>query len=171
MSLKNRFKQQPTGLQDKVLNFLKKQSYSIIVGEAGSSKDWICLFYALNALYEKEITKIIISKPLIEVGSSIGFLPGADADKFKPYEESLLEIVQGLLGHAECSKLINAKQIVFKPLQFIRGSTYDDCCIILSEAQNATLHQLITLMTRKGSNAKIFLNGDLLQADIPNSGL
>lgn len=94
----------------------------------------------------------------------------SEKDKFAPYAESMLEIVRLLIGPAETSKLENAKVISFEPIQFMRGSTYDHSCVILSEAQNANLHQLITFLTRKGKTSKFILNGDFLQADIKDSG-
>lgn len=94
----------------------------------------------------------------------------SEKDKFKPYAESMLEIVRLLIGPAETSKLENSNLISFEPLQFMRGSTYNHSCVILSEAQNATLHQLITFLTRKGKTSKFILNGDFLQADIRDSG-
>lgn len=171
MSVKNRFKVNPTRLQENVFDFLNQgHPYSLIVGEAGTGKDFCSIYHALTMLYNKDIAKIILVKPLVEVGSSIGYLPGAEKDKFAPYAESMLEIVRLLIGPAETSKLENAKVISFEPIQFMRGSTYDHSCVILSEAQNANLHQLITFLTRKGKTSKFILNGDFLQADIKDSG-
>ena len=171
MSIKNRLKLHPTPIQIPVISSINNAEFTVLTGEAGSGKNFISLYYALSSLYNKDVEKIIISKPLVEVGRSIGFLPGLVSDKYAEYSRSLLEIIDKLIGTQEKNKFINDKKISFEPLQFMRGDTYNNACIILSEAQNATLHQLISFLTRKASTSKMILNGDLLQSDISNSGL
>ncbi len=171
MSVKNRLKLHPTSLQSQVLSSISDNEFTVLTGEAGSGKDFISLYFALYSLYNKDVERIIISKPLVEVGRSIGFLPGDKKEKYEDYARSLYNILDSLLGPQEKNKLINNNTISFEPLQFMRGDTYSNACIVLSEAQNATLHQLISFLTRKASTSKMILNGDLLQADIPNSGL
>jgi phosphate starvation-inducible PhoH-like protein len=164
------FKLSPTKLQKEVINFLRSYDIAIIEGEAGTGKDFCSMYYALLALKEGNFEKILISKPAVEAGKSIGFLPGTKDDKLSVYMKSILNNCEKLIGVEEVRKLLNAEKIVFESIGFSRGDTYDNSIIILTEAQNCTLHELITFTTRVSSTSKLILNGDTLQADIKNSG-
>lgn len=164
------FKMSPTKLQKEVINFLRSYDIAIIEGEAGTGKDFCSMYYSLLALKEGNFDKIIVSKPAVESGKSIGFLPGDKDEKLGPYIKSILRNCEKLIGIEELRKLLNAEKIVFENIGFSRGDTFDNSIIILTEAQNCTLHELITFTTRVASTSKLILNGDNLQADIKNSG-
>jgi len=155
--------------QKEVVNFLRENEISILVGEAGTGKDFMQMYRAIDGLKKKEFEKIVLIKPCIEVGKSMGYLPGESNDKTAPYEKSFFENIGKLVSKDEVQKLRN--RIVFEPLNFIRGNTWDYSAVILSEAQNCTLHELVTITTRLSSSSKLYINGDLFQSDIRNSGL
>lgn len=152
--------------QKQVINFLRENEVSIIFGEAGTSKDFCCLYRALEALDTKEHSELVLIKPIVEVGQKIGFLPGDEMDKAEPYERSFKDNILKMIGKVNYTK--HKKNIKFEPISFMRGNTYEYSSVILTEAQNCTLHELITVVTRVSKNSKIFINGDLLQSDIGN---
>lgn len=156
-------------IQKPVVNFLKENEVSVLIGEAGTAKDFCQLYRAIDGLYHKEFDKLVFIKPMVEVGKSMGFLPGDTNDKLSPYEQSFkANLIKMVNTHA----LINMKsKIEFRPINFLRGNTWDDSVIILSEAQNCTLHELITVCTRLSDSSKLYINGDPDQSDIRNSGL
>lgn len=168
----NQIKTELFPIQKPISEFLRKNEVSIITGAAGSSKDHICLYTALEYLIEKKNTydKIIISKPIVEVGRSMGFLPGTTDEKIDPYRRSFNEIVNTIIGNGEDVRTKTLKKkIEFVPLNFVRGNTFKNAIVILSEAQNCSIHELISFITRLDKSSKMFLNGDLFQSDIGNS--
>lgn len=156
-------------IQNPVVNFLKQNEISVLVGEAGTAKDFCQLYRAVDGLHHKEFENLVFMKPMVEVGKSMGYLPGDEKDKLSPYEQSFKA---NLIKMVNSHQLINLKsKIKFEPINFIRGNTWDYSVIILSEAQNCTLHELITICTRVASTSKLYINGDPDQSDIRNSGL
>jgi len=169
----NLFKTDLFEIQKPISNFLKSNEISIITGMPGSGKDFICLYTALELLISKEVEKIVLTKPIVEVGKSMGFLPGDLNEKLDPYRKSFDDIIQTIIGKQDfqATKRIKNK-ISFEPVNFIRGNTFKDSVVILSEAQNCTLHEIISFMTRLDKSSKMFINGDMMQSDIGSkSGL
>lgn len=162
----------PSEKQKGVVNFLRSNMISIIEGEAGTGKDFCCLFYALDEIRNgsKGFDKIVITKPVVEVGKSMGFLPGPEQEKTDVYSQSFGDNLIKMVGIEEARKITNAKKLEFSPINFCRGNTIDNAIVILSEAQNCTLHELVTFTTRISDSSRLLVNGDILQADIRNSG-
>lgn len=156
--------------QKPVANFLRQNSVSILIGEAGCAKDFIQMYRALEGLKDGEFKKIIITKPIVELGSKIGYLPGLD-EKFSNYERSFYESISKILGKENINNV--KSKIQFEHIGFLRGNTFpESSVIILSEIQNMTLHEIISYVTRVPESSKLFINGDLNQSDLGNrSGL
>lgn len=160
-----------TKLQKAVINFFRSNNISILTGDPGTSKTFCSIYYALMMLRDDAIEKIVISKPLIEVGSSIGFLPGSEEEKTSVYLDSYINIFKKIIGEGAYRSLVNGKKIVFQPVNFVRGDTFENCLVIMDEAQGLTLHELITFSTRLHENSQMLILGDEFQADIKRSGL
>lgn len=156
--------------QKPVANFLRENNVSIILAEAGCSKDFVQMYRALEGLQDGEFRKIVVTKPIVEMGRSVGFLPGLE-EKFEPYEKSFYDNVSKILGRENVTA-IKAK-IIFEHIGFQRGNTFpEQSVVILSEAQNMTLHELISYVTRLPKSSLMFINADPLQSDIgKQSGL
>ena len=166
----NIFKMGLKPIQKPVVNFLRSNEISIIFGDAGTGKDFCCMYRAVEGLIKGEFEKIIIIKPIVEVGKGIGFLPGEISDKVAPYQKSFYENLNRMLDKNAVNSIKG--KIIFEAANFIRGNTFsDNSCVIVSEAQNFTLHELVTITTRLDDTSKMFINGDVFQADIKNSGL
>jgi phosphate starvation-inducible PhoH-like protein len=156
--------------QKEVSNFLRSNDISIVIGMAGCAKDFVQLYRAVDALLNKEIEGIVITKPIVEVGKSIGFLPGEANEKTAPYERSFYENLEKLVGKQTAASL--KPKITFEHVGFVRGNTFKERnIVIISEIQNFTLHELITYVTRLPESSKLFMNGDPDQIDIKNSGI
>lgn len=157
--------------QKPVANFLRENNVSILLGEAGCAKDFIQMFRALEGLNDGEFERIVITKPIVEMGRSVGFLPGDEKEKFAPYEKSFYGNVTKILGRDNVNN-VRAK-IDFEHVGFQRGNTFPEkSVVILSEAQNMTLHELVSYVTRLPITSKLFINADPLQSDIgKQSGL
>jgi len=141
----------------------------VITGRAGSGKSLVCAQAALDFLKKKQIDCIYNTRAAIEVGRSLGFLPGALSEKFDPYMEALLEnIAKCCSDKNEVDKLLQDEKIKALPVQFIRGKTVDDI-LIVEEAQNLTKGEMLAILTRLGKNGKIVINGDNEQTDIKSS--
>jgi len=156
--------------QKPVANFLRENNISILLAEAGCAKDFIQMYRALEGLRDGEFKKIIITKPIVELGSKIGFLPGLE-EKFSNYERSFYESISKILGRENINNV--KSKIQFEHIGFLRGNTFpENSVIILSEVQNMTLHEIISYVTRVPESSKLFVNGDGSQSDLGNrSGL
>lgn len=140
----------------------------VITGSAGTGKSAVCANIALDFLKKKQIAQILITRATIEVGKSLGFLPGALNEKFDPYMEAFVENLNKCCSDKhEIAKLIEDQKIKALPVQFIRGKTIDDI-LIVEEAQNLTKGEMLAILTRLGKAGKIVINGDNEQTDIKN---
>lgn len=142
----------------------------IITGRAGSGKSLIGAQVALDFLFKKQCEKVFVTRATIEVGNSLGFLPGGIEDKFNPYLEAFQENLLKCYDAAKVEDFIQTKKILTYPVQFIRGKTIDDL-LIVEEAQNLTKAQMLAILTRLGKTGKIIVNGDLEQTDIRDNGI
>ncbi len=137
------------------------------IGPAGTGKTYTSVALAVKALKEKQVKRIILTRPAVEAGESLGFLPGDLKDKLDPYLQPLYDALSDMLPAEKLSKLIETNVIQITPLGFMRGRTLDNAFVILDEAQNATRSQLKMFLTRMGKSAKFIVTGDLTQVDLP----
>lgn len=138
-------------------------------GPAGSGKTFVAIALAVKALKNKEVRKIILSRPAVEAGEKLGFLPGEMKDKLDPYLQPLYDALQDMIPAAKLKEYMENNVIQIAPLAFMRGRTLNDAVIILDEAQNTTTHQIKMFLTRLGMNAKMIVTGDVTQIDFPPS--
>ena len=137
------------------------------VGPAGTGKTYLSIALAVKALKEKTIKKIILSRPAVEAGEKLGFLPGDMKDKIHPYLQPLYDALEDMLPAAKLQDLMEKHVIQIAPLAFMRGRTLSDAVVILDEAQNTTCAQLRMFLTRMGWNSKMIITGDMTQIDLP----
>lgn len=140
----------------------------IVTGRAGSGKSLVCAQAALDFLMKKQCNHIYVTRATIEVGSSLGFLPGDLEDKFNPYLEAFQENLEKCYDKLKIQELVKNKRIVAYPVQFIRGKTIDDV-LVVEEAQNLSKNEMLAILTRLGKTGKIIINGDNEQKDIKES--
>ena len=138
-------------------------------GPAGSGKTFVAIALAVKALKNKEVRKIVLSRPAVEAGEKLGFLPGEMKDKLDPYLQPLYDALQDMIPAAKLKEYMENNVIQIAPLAFMRGRTLNDAVIILDEAQNTTTHQIKMFLTRLGMNAKMIVTGDVTQIDLPPS--
>ena len=140
----------------------------IVTGRAGSGKSLICAQAALDFLMKKQCNHIYVIRATIEVGGSLGFLPGDLEDKFNPYLEAFQENLEKCYDKVRIQELVKNKKVIAYPIQFIRGKTIDDV-LVVEEAQNLTKAEMLAILTRLGKTGKIIINGDNEQKDIKES--
>jgi len=140
----------------------------IVTGRAGSGKSLVCAQTALDFLLKKQCDNIFITRATIEVGNSLGFLPGGLDEKFNPYLEAFMENLAKCKEKETLEKLVSEQKILAYPIQFIRGKTVDDV-LIVEEAQNLSKAQMLAILTRLGKTGKIIINGDMEQQDTKDS--
>ena len=157
--------------QKKYVRALKESEIIISAGPAGTGKTFLAVAIALTMLLEKKIERIILSRPAVEAGERLGFLPGDMKEKVDPYLRPLYDSLYDLLDFEKIQKKIEVGGIEIAPLAFMRGRTLKNCFAILDEAQNATDTQIKMFLTRLGENSKIVINGDPSQIDLPNKSL
>lgn len=139
----------------------------LALGPAGTGKTFIAIALAVRALKNKQVRKIILSRPAVEAGEKLGFLPGEMKDKLDPYLQPLYDALQDMIPAAKLKEYMENNVIQIAPLAFMRGRTLNDAVIILDEAQNTTTHQIKMFLTRLGMNAKMIVTGDITQIDLP----
>ena len=137
------------------------------IGPAGSGKTYTAIALAVRALKNREIKKIILSRPAVEAGEKLGFLPGDMKEKIDPYLQPLYDALQDMIPPAKLNEYLDRGVIQIAPLAFMRGRTLADAIVILDEAQNTTTAQLKMFLTRLGINSKMIITGDLTQIDLP----
>ncbi len=157
--------------QKRYLRALKENEIVISTGPAGTGKTFLAVAVALTMLLEKKIERIILSRPAVEAGERLGFLPGDMREKVDPYLRPLYDSLYDLLDFEKIQKKIEIGDIEIAPLAFMRGRTLKNSFAILDEAQNATDTQIKMFLTRIGENSKIVINGDPSQIDLPNKSL
>lgn len=140
----------------------------IVTGRAGSGKSLVCAQAALDFLMKKQCNHVYVTRATIEVGGSLGFLPGDLEDKFNPYLEAFQENLEKCYDKLKIQELVKGKKVVAYPVQFIRGKTIDDV-LVVEEAQNLSKGEMLAILTRLGKTGKIIINGDNEQKDIKDS--
>lgn len=153
--------------QKEMVKKSKKEDLLIATGPAGSGKTYIAVALAVRALRNREVKKIILSRPAVESGEQLGFLPGDLKEKLDPYLQPLYDALQDMMPMRKLNELMEENIIQIAPLAFMRGRTLENCYVILDEAQNATVNQVKMFLTRMGENAKFIVTGDVTQVDLP----
>ena len=154
--------------QKEYVRALKTNQVVMSLGPAGTGKTYLAVAVALTMLLEKKVERIILSRPAVEAGEKLGFLPGDMKDKIDPYLRPLYDSLYDLLDYNKIQKKIESGEIEIAPLAFMRGRTLKNSFAILDEAQNATETQIKMFLTRIGENSKLVVNGDPSQVDLPN---
>lgn len=160
--------------QCRLVEEFKKNDMVFAVGPAGTGKTYTAIALAVKALKNREIRKIILSRPAVEAGEKLGFLPGDMRDKIDPYLQPLYDALEDMIPISKLKEHMDNNIIQIAPLAFMRGRTLNDAIVILDEAQNTTPQQIKMFLTRMGTNTKMIITGDLTQVDLPqhqNSGL
>ena len=155
--------------QQKLVKAFETNDMLFAIGPAGSGKTYTAIALAVRALKNKEIKKIILSRPAVEAGEKLGFLPGDMKDKIDPYLQPLYDALEDMIPVAKLKEYMENKTIQIAPLAFMRGRTLSDAVVILDEAQNTTTHQIKMFLTRMGMNTKMIITGDVTQIDLPVS--
>lgn len=137
------------------------------VGPAGTGKTYLACAYAASLLVKQKVAKLILTRPVVEAGERLGFLPGTFEEKIDPYLRPLFDALDDTLGRERWQKLRETGQIEIAPLAYMRGRTLHDCVMLLDEAQNTTTVQMKMFLTRLGENSKCFVTGDITQCDLP----
>lgn len=151
----------------KLVKETEKKDMVFAIGPAGTGKTYTSVALAAKALRDKEVKRIVLTRPAVEAGESLGFLPGDLKEKLDPYLQPLYDALRDMIPHEKLEGFIEKKVIEVAPLAFMRGRTLDDAFVILDEAQNTTHSQMKMFLTRMGMNAKFIITGDPSQVDLP----
>lgn len=158
-----------TPTQRRLVETVLKNDLTFALGPAGTGKTYVAIALAVRALKNREVKKIILSRPAVEAGEKLGFLPGDMKDKIDPYLQPLYDALEDMIPAVKLKEYMETKVIQIAPLAFMRGRTLNDAVIVLDEAQNTTTHQIKMFLTRLGVNAKMIVTGDVTQIDLPRS--
>lgn len=155
--------------QQKLVDAFLNNDLTFALGPAGTGKTYVAIALAVRALKNREVRKIILSRPAVEAGERLGFLPGDMKDKIDPYLQPLYDALEDMIPPLKLKEYMDTNVIQIAPLAFMRGRTLNDAVIVLDEAQNTTTHQIKMFLTRLGMNAKMIITGDATQIDLPRS--
>lgn len=158
-------------IQGEYLDAITHNDIIFGIGSAGTGKTFIAASYAASELFHRRINKVVLTRPNIETGRGLGFLPGTIEEKYAPYLLPFDAIFTKALGKGFYEYALKSKTIEPTPLGFLRGMTFDNCIVLVDEAQNCTREEMKMMLSRIGKNCKMIFSGDTEQADIPNSGL
>ena len=157
---------QLTPKQNDLYKGIRNNILTVVHGPAGTSKTFSTCYTALALLADKKIERIIITKPIQESGENLGFLPGSMEDKLHPYRQSYYNSFCKIIGRQNTDFLFASEEIIFEPLAYMRGSTYDNAIMLLDECKNASIKQLMLWVTRLGKDSKAVMMGDTSQYDV-----
>jgi phosphate starvation-inducible PhoH-like protein len=158
-------------IQETYLEAIKHNDVVFGIGSAGTGKTYVAASYAAGELFHRRINKIILTRPNVETGRGLGFLPGELDEKYAPYLQPFEQVFVRTLGKGFYEYALKSKDIEPRPIGFMRGSSFDNAVILVDEAQNLTKTELKMLLSRIGKGCKVILSGDPKQVDIPDSGL
>ena len=159
-----------TANQRRLVELFEKNDLLFAVGPAGSGKTYTAIALAVRALKEKQVRRVILTRPAVEAGEKLGFLPGDMKEKLDPYLQPLYDALNDMIPAAKLSKYMEEGAVQIAPLAYMRGRTLDNAFVILDEAQNTTLPQIKMFLTRMGRTAKFIVTGDVTQIDLPKAG-
>ncbi len=155
--------------QQRMVETVMHNDLTFALGPAGTGKTYIAIALAVRALKNREVKKIILSRPAVEAGEKLGFLPGDMKEKIDPYLQPLYDALEDMIPAVKLKEYMESNVIQIAPLAFMRGRTLSDAVIVLDEAQNTTTHQIKMFLTRLGMGAKMIITGDTTQIDLPRS--
>jgi phosphate starvation-inducible PhoH-like protein len=158
-------------IQETYLNAIKTNEIVFGIGSAGTGKTYVAASYAASELFHRRVEKIILTRPNVETGRGLGFLPGTLEEKYEPYLDPFDQVFQRSLGSGFYEYALKSKAIEPRPLGFMRGATFDNAIVLADEMQQATQAEFKMLLSRIGRNTKMIISGDQEQSDIPDSGL
>ena len=156
--------------QQKLVQMYDRNDLLFAIGPAGSGKTYTAIALAVRALKEREVKRIILTRPAVEAGEKLGFLPGDMKEKLDPYLQPLYDALNDMIPPAKLQKYLEEGTVQIAPLAYMRGRTLDNAFVILDEAQNTTLPQIKMFLTRMGRSAKFIVTGDVTQIDLPRRG-
>jgi phosphate starvation-inducible PhoH-like protein len=167
INLRKRRVRAQTAAQDAYVRALKRHALVFSTGPAGTGKTWLAVAYAVQLFERKEVDRIILSRPAVEAGERLGFLPGDMREKVDPYLRPIYDALYDLMDPRIVERALQTGEIEIAPLAFMRGRTLSNAAIILDEAQNTTAMQMKMLLTRLGENSRMVVTGDPSQVDLP----
>jgi len=153
--------------QKRYVDLIRKHDVTIAIGPAGTGKTYLAMAMAVSALHNKEVSRIVLTRPAVEAGERLGFLPGDLSDKVDPYMRPLYDALRDMMDMEKATRLIERGTIEVAPLAFMRGRTLNDSFVILDEAQNTTGEQMKMFLTRLGDSSQAVITGDVTQIDLP----
>ena len=155
--------------QQRLVKAFQENDLTFALGPAGTGKTYVAIALAVKALKNRQVKKIILSRPAVEAGEKLGFLPGDMKEKIDPYLQPVYDAIEDMIPAAKLKEYMESNVIQIAPLAFMRGRTLSDAVIVLDEAQNTTAHQIKMFMTRLGLGSKMIVTGDITQIDLPRT--
>ena len=155
--------------QQRLVRAFEENDLTFALGPAGTGKTYVAIALAVRALKSRQVKKIILSRPAVEAGEKLGFLPGDMKEKIDPYLQPLYDALEDMIPAIKLKEYMESNVIQIAPLAFMRGRTLSDAVIVLDEAQNTTTHQIKMFMTRLGLGSKMIITGDITQIDLPRT--